>query len=216
LTAEAVGLGVDVAARPAQLDHLGTASLEGQRPEVGGAGVAVQPLEEAQRVAQVVAGAAGPVLVEPVVVFGVLPVGQGQLVDGQVGRGTFRAPGRQAPAVGLPLRDDAGVLGPALGGAVLAEQHVAAAAQPIGEGDDGLAGLPVTAVLGDGGGSGHAGNPFWDARKTSALRRGFRPHFRPPEGTLNECSGTGLCRVGATGLEPVTPSLSSWCSSQLS
>jgi hypothetical protein len=36
-----------------------------------------------------------------------------------------------------------------------------------------------------------------------------RPHCRPPAGTLNSRSAKELYRVGATGLEPVTPSVSS-------
>src|SRR4051812_15552714 len=50
--------------------------------------------------------------------------------------------------------------------------------------------------------------PFGVARKTSALPKGFRPLCRPPAGTLKMRSAKDLYRVGATGLEPVTPSVS--------
>jgi hypothetical protein len=52
------------------------------------------------------------------------PVAVDQFGNGQVGGG---AAGRQFAAVGLPLQDDALVLGPAGGGVVLAQEHVAAA-----------------------------------------------------------------------------------------
>jgi hypothetical protein len=52
-------------------------------------------------------------------------------------------------------------------------------------------------------------------RMQSAFFRFSMPHFRRSEGLL-VAVGKGFTKVGATGLEPVTPSVSSWCSSQLS
>src|SRR5262249_55583510 len=88
-----------------------------------------------------------------------------QLVDGQVRRGRFRAPRREAATVRLPLGQDAQVLLPTFRGAVGAEQHVAAAAPPLRERDDRL-----TALLGPTGGrdrltgSGHGGEPSFGGR----------------------------------------------------
>src|SRR5262245_40023922 len=42
------------------------------------------------------------------------------------------------------------------------------------------------------------------ARKTSALFKGFGPHFQPLEGTLKTCSAKCFSRVGARGFEPPT------------
>src|SRR5262249_36685111 len=83
---------------------------------------------------------------------------------------------------------------------VLAQQHVAAAAQPVADGDDGLPALLVEPV-----GRNMVGHAIPTLlRKTSALSKGFGPHFRPPEGTLKTCSASGLLQVSPTGVEPVT------------
>jgi hypothetical protein len=66
---------------------------------------------------------------------------------------------REAAAVGLPLGQDAGVLLAALRGAVAAEEDVAAAAEAVGQGDDGLAALLVEAVNGNVVTAGHSPEP---------------------------------------------------------
>ena len=64
-----------------------------------------------------------------VVALGVLEVGEKHLVDGDAGRRSQRP--RKAVAVGFPLGEDAGILGPAFGRAVLAQQHVMTAAESV-------------------------------------------------------------------------------------
>ncbi len=74
------------------------------------------------------------------------------------------------------------------GRVVLAQEDIAPTTEAIGERDDPLAALTVQVIRRDAQTRtvGHADQPFLcSARKTSALRRGFRPHFRPPEGTPN-------------------------------
>src|SRR2546423_1614640 len=101
--------------------------------------------------------------------FGVAQEHQEQFVDAQTG--SANGGDHEATAAGLPLGDDAGVLDPAGLRAVLAEQHVTASAEAIGQGDDGLAGLLVEAVGRDAEGveAGHAVLPL--LRKTSAVLR---------------------------------------------
>ena len=84
---------------------------------------------------------------------------------------------------------------------------MAATAEAVRQGHDSLAALLVEAVRGDVVAAGHAAEPF--LRKTSALSRVSRLHFRPPEGMLDLRSAKDLREVDATGLEPVTPSVSS-------
>lgn len=113
--ADAVHLRVDVGARPVLLDHLGSARLECQGAELDGRGMAVTLFQDAEGVADVEGDAAPPA--ETVVIFRELPIGKRHLVDGDVGGVGVRS--RKPPAVGLPLRDDAGILDAAPGGAVL-------------------------------------------------------------------------------------------------
>jgi hypothetical protein len=91
-----------------------------------------------------------------VVRLDVLPVTVHKLGNRQVGSLVVGQPA----VAGLPLDDEALVLGLAGGGVVLAEKVVLApAGDGIGEGDDGLAGLFVTAVKGDADLGGHGGLP---------------------------------------------------------
>src|SRR5262249_48774598 len=147
-------------------DHPGPARLQRQGAEVLGKGVAVKFTDHAQGVLE--AGlVAPPWLLRPaVVIAGVFPVGEDQLVDGDVRRGRGL---REAASVALPFGQDAGVLLAALGGAVPAEEDVTPAAEAVRQGHDGLAALLVESVSGDVVAAGHAPVPF--LRKTSALPR---------------------------------------------
>src|SRR5262249_30976864 len=60
----------------------------------------------------------------------------------------------------------------------------------------------------------HVVQPF--LRKTSALHKGFGPHFPPREGTLKSCVRQILCLARATGLEPATTGSTVRYSNQLS
>jgi hypothetical protein len=71
--------------------------------------MAVQFLEDAKSIAEV--GLDSLPAVEAVIVFGMLPVGQGQFIDAQARCGTLRAALRMASARGLPLGKNAEVLG---------------------------------------------------------------------------------------------------------
>jgi hypothetical protein len=122
----------------------------------------------------------GRLAVLDVVRLGEAVVGQDQFVNGQIpGHRDRRG---QAAAAGLPLCDDGGVLDPALGRAVLAEEYVTARAEPVAQRHHGLATLLVKTVGGNGLVAGHADEPF--LRKTSALFKGFVPRFQPLEGTV--------------------------------
>ena len=114
--------------------------LEGERAEVGGGGVAVQFLDGTEGQPDPVLLGSRPAVLD-VVAFRVLDVGQQQLVDGEAGsrRGTFRAPGGQTAGRRLPFDDDAGILGTAFGAVVATQQDVAAVAETVRQGDDGLA-----------------------------------------------------------------------------
>lgn len=98
-----------------------------------------------------------------VVSIGEAPVGQDQFLDEEVGRG-IRTGGREALPRGLPFAKDAGVLLAAGDGAVLAQEHVAAGAGRIGEGDNSLTGLLVSAVGRDSTRAGHAAPPEFCGR----------------------------------------------------
>ena len=90
---------------------------------------------------------------------------------------------------------------PGLGGAAGAEEAALAGGKLAERGDSGLAE--------------HCGGSEGLPGKFPESRRGG-PHGQPPAGKKKRLGRCDLCRVGATGLEPVTPSVSSWCSSQLS
>ena len=85
-------------ANDGMLDELLPNGFQGERAEVAGRRVAVQPADVAQGLLDGV-GFRGALAVLDVVALGVPPVGQAQLVDAQVGfRGTFRGMRRQATA----------------------------------------------------------------------------------------------------------------------
>src|SRR5262249_46376339 len=91
----------------------------------------------------------------------------------------------QAPALRLPFNDDAGVLLPALGGAVPAQEYVAPLAEAVGQGDDGL---PALGGQGIGGNVqrttvGHAATLSVARAEVFRACEAFRPHFRPSVGT---------------------------------
>jgi hypothetical protein len=71
-----------------------------------------------------------------------LVVAQNHLVD----RRDTNFLGREAATSDLPFGNDAGILGPACGGALFAKQNVVAAAEAIRQCDDGLSRLLVQAV----------------------------------------------------------------------
>jgi hypothetical protein len=100
--------------------------------------VAVQGSQRAQRVPVVIGLAGRGAVLGPVVLLGVAPERQDDLVDGQAIRCGRRG---QAPAIPQPLGDEAVVLSSAVGGAVLPEVLVFAV-----DPHDGLAARPVEAV----------------------------------------------------------------------
>ena len=189
-TADAVKLGVEIGPGPVLADHPRPARLQRHGAEVLGEGVAVLVPDHAQGVLQADLVAPVRLLRPAVIIAGVPPIGQDQLVDGDVRRGRGL---REAPAVGLPFAQNAGVLLPALRGAERAEEEVTPVAEAVGQGDDGLTALLVEAVSGDVVAAGHAPVPF--LRKTSAHSRvpGRAPDRR--EVRLN-CVRRGSCVSG--------------------
>ena len=73
-----------------------------------------------------------------------------ELLNNKTGKAEFTKEPQELAAAGLPFRNDAGVLDPALPRAKLAKQNSPSTAVPVGPGDNSLAGLLVFAVGGDG------------------------------------------------------------------
>jgi hypothetical protein len=129
---------VDAFAFPAGPNHLIATGFEGERPEVGGLRVTVQPADrpEGHLDARLLAGRL-PVLL--VVALAVFPIGRYQFIQREPG---FFIVGGQPPAGGEPFRDQPIVFGDAGLGTVGAKIEVSP-----GKGDDSLPTGFVLAVL---------------------------------------------------------------------
>src|SRR5262249_54972406 len=134
-----------------------------ERPERGGRRMAVQPAQRPQGVAEVVGLPRRRPVRVAVVLLRVVPEGEDQLADGQLGRGwggdglvgSWLGVGKAA-AVGEPFGEDALVLDPALGTVPLPEVY----GRPP-EDNDSLAGRLVEAVRGDAGFTSHGAAFPW-------------------------------------------------------
>src|SRR5262249_3782251 len=126
--ADAVDAGVDrAAAQPAPADQVALDRLQAGRAEVAGGGVAVQGLQRAQGVPQAVPLAGRGAVGGAVVLLGVPPERQDDLVDADVHRSARRRLGLCPALVGGQLGEDTGVFRLGLGRLPRAEQDLAAA-----------------------------------------------------------------------------------------
>ena len=142
---------VDLLAGQVPIDPSLTDRLEAGRPEVAGWSRAVKAAERLQCELDVIQLAGRPVALK-VIPPGERPVPEEQLGDGQVALPGRRGRGQPA-AVGEPFRDEAVILGLALGRAVAAEIDV-----PAVEPNPGLAAGTMQAVAGRAvGETGHGG-----------------------------------------------------------
>ncbi|WP_162668712.1 hypothetical protein [Gemmata massiliana] len=139
--------------RPPFFHHLGANGFQRGRAEIFRESVAVQGLQNPERLPVFGNFLGGCAVGTAVVLFGVAPKSEKNLVNGRF-EGTGNGTGHNR--AGSNFRDDATVLGPALGGIVNAQVHVATLAGDGSDRDDGLSGWFVEPIGRDGNRARHA------------------------------------------------------------